>query len=148
MLMVNQFQGVHVARIRAKRCLWHFEGCNNVFHHACQTEWELFQYHFEHPVGNPNECPYDSAGKKRCIYHHPHRDLAVGDKMTDSRQPTVNVPQVRSNALSTEDDTISMTHNEQFFIDRIGVNPGKSLEKYIKDISEMYPVMLQDLVKL
>ena len=77
--------------------------------------------------------------EKRCIYHHPHRDLAVGDRMTDSRQPTVNVPQVRSNALSTEDDTISMTPHQQFFIDRIGVNQGKSLEKYIKDISEMYP---------
>lgn len=134
--------------ISSKGCVFHglepkdvcgIEGCNNVFHHACQTEWELFQYRLEHPNGNPNECPYDSAGKKRCIYHHPHRDLALGDKMTDSRQPTVNVPQVRSNALSTEDDTISMTPNQQFFIDRIGVNPGKSLEKYIKDISEMYP---------
>jgi hypothetical protein len=134
--------------ISSKGCMLHglepkdvcgIEGCKNVFHHACQTEWELFQYRLEHPAGNPNECPYDSAGKKRCIYHHPHRDLAVGDRMTDSRQPTVNVPQVRSNALSTEDDTISMTPNQQFFIDRIGVNQGKSLEKYIKDISEMYP---------
>ena len=59
--------------------------------------------------------------------------------MTDLRQHTENVPLVRLNTPSTEDDTKNLTPNEQFFIDRIGVNQGTSLEKYIKDISEMYP---------
>jgi len=40
------------------------EGCQNVFHHACQTEWEFFQYRLDCPNGDPNNCTYNSGGNK------------------------------------------------------------------------------------
>ena len=29
------------------------DGCQVVFHHLCQTEWEIYQYHLENPNGDP-----------------------------------------------------------------------------------------------
>ena len=40
------------------------DGCDSVFHHMFQTEWEMYQYHVEIPDGDPKDCIYDSVGKK------------------------------------------------------------------------------------
>jgi hypothetical protein len=40
------------------------DGCDSVFHHMCQTEWEMYQYHVEFPDDDPKDCIYDSDGKK------------------------------------------------------------------------------------
>ena len=53
------------------------EGCNRKFHHACQCEWEYLQYKLDYPNGDPSMCSYDSEGKKRCIHHHPHHEIAL-----------------------------------------------------------------------
>ena len=29
------------------------------------------------PNGDPQDCIYDSGGKKRCVHHHPHGNLAI-----------------------------------------------------------------------
>jgi len=53
------------------------DGWDSDFHHMCQTEWEMYQYYVEFPVGNPKYCIYDSDGKKQYIHHHPHSKLAL-----------------------------------------------------------------------
>ncbi len=53
------------------------DGCQRKFHHLCQTEWEIYQYHSDYPNGDPQDCIYDSSGKKRCVHHHHHCNLAV-----------------------------------------------------------------------
>ena len=53
------------------------EGCNRVFHHACQCEWEFLQYKVDHPNGDPSIGSYDSEGKKRCMHHHPYAEIAL-----------------------------------------------------------------------
>ncbi len=40
------------------------DGCQSMFHHLCQTEWEIYQYHLDYPNGDPQDCVYDSGGKK------------------------------------------------------------------------------------
>ena len=37
-------------------------GCQHVFHHLCQTEWEFFQYRLDYPQGDPKDCTHDSGG--------------------------------------------------------------------------------------
>ncbi len=29
------------------------DGCQSMFHHQCQTEWEIHQYHLDSPNGDP-----------------------------------------------------------------------------------------------
>ena len=58
------------------------EGCNPVFHHACQCEWEFLQYKVDHPNGDPSIGSYDSEGKKRCMHHHPHSEIALLSRTT------------------------------------------------------------------
>ena len=57
-----------------------------MFHHLCQTEWEIHQYHLDYPNGKPQDCVYDSGGKKRCVQHHPHGNLAVNPPLADQSQ--------------------------------------------------------------
>jgi hypothetical protein len=62
------------------------DGCNSVFHHMHQTEWEMYQYHVEFPDGDSKDCIYDSDGKKRCIHHHPHSKLALPPNMPSTKE--------------------------------------------------------------
>lgn len=59
------------------------EGCNIMFHHACQTEWEFHQYRLKYPEGDPSKCAYDSDGKKKCMRHHPFSALAMSTAVPD-----------------------------------------------------------------
>ena len=34
----------------------------------------------------PQDCVYDSGGKKRCVHHHPHGNLAVNPPLADQSQ--------------------------------------------------------------
>ena len=58
------------------------EGCNRVFHHACQCEWEYTQYKTNYPNGDPSIASYDSEGKKQCMHHHPHSEIALLSRTT------------------------------------------------------------------
>ena len=40
------------------------DGCDSVFHHMFQTEWEMYKCHVEFPDGDSKDCIYDSDGKK------------------------------------------------------------------------------------
>ncbi len=40
------------------------EGCQSRFHHMCQMEWEIYQYHLDYPNGDLQDCIYDSGEKK------------------------------------------------------------------------------------
>jgi hypothetical protein len=62
------------------------DGCDSVFHHMCQTEWEMYQYHVEFPDGDSKDCIYDSDGKKRFIHHHPHSKLALPPNMSSTKE--------------------------------------------------------------
>ena len=42
------------------------DGCQSMFHHLCQTEWEIYQYHLDYLNGDLQDCIYDSGGKKQC----------------------------------------------------------------------------------
>ena len=53
------------------------DGCQSMFHQLCQTEWEICQYHLDYPNSDPQDCIYDSGGKKQWVHHHPHGNLAV-----------------------------------------------------------------------
>jgi hypothetical protein len=53
------------------------EGCNHVFDHTCQCEWEYLQYKIDFPDGDPSMSCYDSDGKKCCMHHHPCHDIAL-----------------------------------------------------------------------
>jgi hypothetical protein len=59
------------------------EGCNIMFHHACQTEWEFHQYRLKYPEGDPSKCAYDSDGKKKCMRHHPFSAIAMSTAVPD-----------------------------------------------------------------
>ncbi len=38
------------------------------------------------PNGDPQYCVYDSGGKKRCVHHHPHGNLAVNPPSTSGKE--------------------------------------------------------------
>ena len=63
------------------------DGCQSMFHHLCQTEWAIHQYHLDYPTGDPQDCIYDSGGKKRCVHHHPHGNLAINPPLAGQSQP-------------------------------------------------------------
>jgi len=54
-------------------------GCSSpLFHHCCQTEWEMAQYLNDYPGGDPGQCKYESGhGSKYCMTHHPFGALAA-----------------------------------------------------------------------
>jgi len=77
-------------------------GCQNMFHHGCQTEWEMKQYERDDPKGAVDirngvdgaDCLYDSHGSFFCMYHHPHSAVALEMDSTDvlmSPTPTSTV---------------------------------------------------------
>ncbi len=35
------------------------DDCQSIFHLVCQTEWEIYQYHLDHPNGDSQDCIYD-----------------------------------------------------------------------------------------
>ena len=81
------------------------DGCDSVFHHMCQTEWEFYQYHVDFPNGDPKDCIYDTGGKKRCIHHHPHSKLALLPSMPSTKESApdklLSTTQVMSESHST-----------------------------------------------
>ncbi len=40
------------------------DGCDNVFHHMCQTAWEMYQYLLNVSDGEPKDFIYDTDEKK------------------------------------------------------------------------------------
>ena len=84
------------------------EGCKNVFHPLCQTEWEFFQYHLECPQGDLKDCTYDSGGKKHCIHHHSHHNLAIKkvqptqQEQTGEKKDTHDVKNAGKNSSTNE----------------------------------------------
>ena len=50
-------------------------GCTALFHHCCQTEWEMAQYRHDFPDGDVSDCKYESRGKY-CLAHHPNGEYA------------------------------------------------------------------------
>ena len=62
------------------------DGCQSIFHHLCQTEWKIHQYHLDYPNGDPQDCIYDSGGKKRCVHHHSHGNLAINPPLAGQSQ--------------------------------------------------------------
>ena len=59
-------------------------GCNEKFHHACQTQWEYYQYRLVDPDGPPDKCPYDSMGMKLCPCHHEFSSLVMQPSNNDT----------------------------------------------------------------
>ncbi len=49
----------------------------------CQTEWDIYQYHLDHPNGDPQDCIYDSGGKKQYVHHHSHGKLVIDPLLAD-----------------------------------------------------------------
>ena len=62
------------------------DGCQSMFHHLYQTEWEVYQYHLDYPNDDLQDCVYNSGGKKQCVHHHPHGNLAVNPPLADQSQ--------------------------------------------------------------
>ncbi len=62
------------------------DGCQSMFHHLCQTEWEIYQYHLDYPNGDPQDCIYDSGGKKQCVHYQPQGKLAVNPPSTSGKE--------------------------------------------------------------
>ncbi len=83
------------------------DGCQTVFHHLCQTEWEIYQYHLENPNGDTRFCSYDSDGKKRCIHHHAHSKLALTKVLPDNAG--VDTEKTSLVAISTKDSLSQST---------------------------------------
>ncbi len=40
----------------------------------------------DYPNGDPQDCVYDSSGKKLCVHHHPHGNVAVNPPLADQSQ--------------------------------------------------------------
>ena len=59
-------------------------GCNAKFHHACQTQWEFYQYRLVDPDGPPDKCTYDSMGMKLCPRHHEFSSLVMQPSNNDT----------------------------------------------------------------
>jgi hypothetical protein len=66
------------------------DGCQSMFHHLCQTEWEIYQYHLDYPNGDRQDCIYNSGGKKQCFQHLPHCNLAINPPLSDQSQETID----------------------------------------------------------
>ena len=56
------------------------------FHHLSLTEWEIYLYHLGYPNSDPKDCIYDLVGKKQCVHHHPHGNLAVNPPSTSGKE--------------------------------------------------------------
>ena len=105
------------------------DGCQSMFHHLCQTEWEIYQYHFDYPNGDPWDCVYDSGGKKRCVHHHPHGNFAVNPPLADQSQEEVDrhiSEQSHSVVGSVQGDGIHHTKGENVKEDGTHTNKGES----------------------
>ena len=98
-------------------------GCQHVFHHLCQTEWEFFQYRLDYPQGDPKDCTYDSGGKKRCIHHHPFHNLAIKTIQPSTAEVSVvDCPLSSSEASKVvEQHSTADTGASNLFIKGIGV---------------------------
>ena len=127
------------------------DGCEMVFHHMCQTEWEMYQYHLEFPNGDPKDCIYDSDGKKRCIHHHPHVKLALSTVMPstelNSSEKLLSTTQVDSEAAQTNPTTEDQATGKESIEDMSTSSWEKyhnSQELYLDAIHEMYPELNVD----
>ena len=49
----------------------------------------MYQYHLDYPNGDLQDCVYDSGGKKQCVHHHPHGNLAVNPPLADQSQEKI-----------------------------------------------------------
>ena len=98
-------------------------GCQHVFHHLCQTEWEFFQYRLDYPQGDPKDCTYDSGGKKRCIHHHPYHNLAIKTIQPSTAEVSVvNCPLSSSEASKVvEQHSTADTGASNLFMKGVGV---------------------------
>jgi hypothetical protein len=98
-------------------------GCQHVFHHLCQTEWEFFQYRLDYPQGDPKDCMYDSGGKKRCIHHHPFHNLAMKTIQPSTAEVSVvDCPLSSSDASKVvEQHSTADTGASNLFIKGVGV---------------------------
>ena len=86
------------------------DGCQSMFHHLCQTEWEIHQYHLDYPNGDPQDCIYDLGGKKRCVQHHPHGNLAGNSPSISGKE--LNSTKDTHLATSQGDDSTSEPDNK------------------------------------
>lgn len=91
-------------------------GCDVVFHHGCQTKWEFERY--KRDAGSdadPAECWYDSDGKKKCMAHHPHADIALeGVPVDDNGFPIApSLPSLSTTTDSTTTKTNTNNNNNK-----------------------------------
>jgi len=84
-------------------------GCDVVFHHGCQTNWEFKRYKRDADDDNadPAQCWYDSDGKKKCMAHHPHADLALEGVPVDDNGYSISSP---PSLPTTTDSTTTKTN--------------------------------------
>ena len=77
----------------------------------------IFPISLECPQGDPKDCTYDSGGKKHCIHHQPHHNLAIKTIWPSSVGVDYNVQQeqatdIKETCLSTNStvDTHDVTN--------------------------------------
>eukprot|EP00972_Heterocapsa_arctica_P000623 90888-Heterocapsa_arctica.AAC.1 len=112
------------------------DGCGSVFHHMCQTEWEMYQYHLESPDGDPKDCIYDSDGKKRCIHHHPYGKLALLPLISSTKEGSPNKSLSTTPALSEGSKPHTNEGNADKFLSTIPVFPEGSISHPITVVLE------------
>ena len=134
------------------------DGCQSMFHHLCQTEWEIHQYHLDYPNGKPQDCVYDSGGKKRCVHHHPHGNLAVNPPLADQSQPlhSDSMPAPGSKRMEVSDEIanvppivedVSNLNNEttQSNSNVADINPNEVIPSNVEEEVKVNNVASQDM---
>ena len=83
----------------------------------------------DYPNGDRQDCIYDSGGKKRCILHHPHCNLALNPPVAEQSQEKIDKnysEQSQSAFGSVQGDGIHPTKGENVKEDGTHSNKGES----------------------